>query len=341
MDSEEFLAKILRHSATEDGLTIHKGGYISFKDLYFHKPQLKITKEMITKSNRFQITECGSMIRALQGHTIDYFIGKEEELGMKRITNFEDSVCVHGTYIENLNTIKNEGINRMRRVHIHMSNKYVSNKKFDFYVYIDAQKCINDGIPFYRTLNDVIVSPGPIPPQYIIKIESVMQTFPCIIEVSAGSRNKYEYDHNSGRLVLDRVLHSACFYPYDYGFIPDTLCGDGDPLDILVMNTSPLVPGCMVYIRPLGYLIMEDEKGRDEKVLAVSSKDPHWNDFLTLEDVPKHKLMEITQFFQTYKALEKNKWVKVEGWKGTEDTYKLINDCENKYFNELKKKHFK
>lgn len=154
---------------------------------------------------------------------------------------------------------------------------------------------------------------------------------PSFIEVSANSRNKYEYDKDLNTLVLDRVLHSACFYPYDYGFIPQTLCGDGDPLDVLVMNTHPLVPGCVVHIRPLGYLVMEDEKGQDEKVLAVSSKDAHWNEYLTLDDIPKHKLDEITQFFQTYKALEKDKWVKIGEWKGTEDTYKLIEETHKRY----------
>ena len=164
-----------------------------------------------------------------------------------------------------------------------------------------------------------------------IKLKNYPKEVPCVIEVSAGSRNKYEYDNKLKTIVLDRVLHSACFYPYDYGFIPKTLCGDGDPLDVLVMNTSPLVPGCIVYIRPLAYLVMEDEKGKDEKVLAVSSKDAHWDEYKTLSDVPKHKLDEITQFFQTYKALEKDKWVKTGEWMGTEETYKLINETHEKY----------
>ena len=164
-----------------------------------------------------------------------------------------------------------------------------------------------------------------------IQNNEIPKEIPSYIEVSAGSRNKYEFNKELGVLVLDRVLHSACFYPYDYGFIPQTLCGDGDPLDVLVMNTTPLVPGCVVYIRPLGYLVMEDEKGKDEKVLAVSSKDPHFAEYKSLEDVPKHKLEEITQFFQTYKALEKNKWVKTEGWMGTEETLELIKDTYKSY----------
>ena len=164
-----------------------------------------------------------------------------------------------------------------------------------------------------------------------LKVSNYPTVVPSFIEVSAGSRNKYEYDHKLGMITLDRVLHSACFYPYDYGFIPQTLCGDGDPLDVLVMNTSPLVPGSVVYVRPLGYLVMEDEKGLDEKVLAVSSKDAHFEEYLTLEDVPKHKLREITQFFDSYKALEKDKWVKIGEWKSTKDTYKLLEETHQKY----------
>ncbi len=161
---------------------------------------------------------------------------------------------------------------------------------------------------------------------YSMKIESdkFPSEVPAFIEVSKESRNKYEWDHELGALCLDRVLHSAVHYPNDYGFIPRTLCGDGDPLDVLVIGTSPLVPGCVVKIRPLAYMIMEDEKGLDEKVLAVLAKDAHYSEWKTMRDIPEHKLREIAHFFETYKALEKGKWAKVGGWKGTEDTYELI-----------------
>lgn len=150
------------------------------------------------------------------------------------------------------------------------------------------------------------------------------RTLPAFIEVCKGSRNKYEWDNKLGFLRLDRILHSAVFYPHDYGFIPQTLCDDGDPLDVLVISDAPIVPGCIVDVRPICYMVMEDEKGIDEKVLAVLKNDPHTQEIRSMRDVPEHMLREITHFFETYKALEKKKWAKVGGWKGTQDTYDLI-----------------
>jgi inorganic pyrophosphatase len=154
---------------------------------------------------------------------------------------------------------------------------------------------------------------------------------PAFIEVSQGSRNKYEYNKATGFLMLDRVLHSAVFYPYDYGFIPQTLCDDGDPLDVLVMGTSPLVPGCVALIRPICYMVMEDEKGQDEKVLAVLAKDPNYSHVHCMADLPPHKLKEVTQFFETYKALEKDKWVRVGEWKDVDATHTLIEETHVQY----------
>eukprot|EP00301_Raphidiophrys_heterophryoidea_P018545 c3543_g1_i1.p1 GENE.c3543_g1_i1~~c3543_g1_i1.p1 ORF type:complete len:249 (-),score=51.57 c3543_g1_i1:25-771(-) len=154
---------------------------------------------------------------------------------------------------------------------------------------------------------------------------------PAVIEVSKGSRNKYEWDEEIGFLVLDRVLHSAVFYPYDYGFIPQTLCEDGDPLDVLVMGDSPIAPGSVVHARPIAYMVMEDEKGKDEKVLAVSAKDPFFENIKSLGDLSESTLRQITQFFETYKALEKGKWVKVGGWKTTSETHELIAHTHNQY----------
>lgn len=161
--------------------------------------------------------------------------------------------------------------------------------------------------------------------------EKMPQEVPAYVEVAAGSRNKYEWDQELGVLMLDRVLHSAMHYPNDYGFIPQTLCGDGDPLDILIMGTQPLVPGCVVKCRPIAYMTMEDEKGTDEKVLAVLSGDAMYYDVKKLEDLPDHKLLEISHFFETYKGLEKGKWAKVGAWSGTEDTYKLIEDTHKSF----------
>lgn len=156
------------------------------------------------------------------------------------------------------------------------------------------------------------------------------RVLPCFIEVAKGSRNKYEWDDKIGFLRLDRVLHSAVFYPHNYGFYPQTLCGDGDPLDVLVLGEE-LVPGSVVDVRAIGYMIMEDEKGLDEKVLAVPTSDPRFDEYKTLRDVPEHLLREIAHFFETYKALEKKKWAKVGGWKGTEDTLNLIEQTHEMY----------
>ena len=156
---------------------------------------------------------------------------------------------------------------------------------------------------------------------------------PAYIEVSKNSRYKYEWDNEMKSLVLDRVLHSSVVYPYNYGFFPQTLCDDGDPLDVLVMCDGELIPGCLVYVRPICYMVMEDEKGLDEKVLAVVDKDPRLNEIKTQEDIPKHIIDEITNFFETYKILEKNKWVNVGDWKDNEETYKLIENSHEKYKN--------
>ena len=156
---------------------------------------------------------------------------------------------------------------------------------------------------------------------------------PAYIEVSKNSRFKYEWDDDMKSLVLDRVLHSSVVYPYNYGFFPQTLCDD-------VINSwycDELIPGCLVYVRPICYMIMEDEKGLDEKVLAVVDKDPRLNEINSIEDIPKHIIDEISNFFETYKILEKDKWVKVGDWKNKEDTFNLIKNSHNKYMENKKK----
>lgn len=171
---------------------------------------------------------------------------------------------------------------------------------------------------------------------YNIKIKSdkYPQSLPAFIEVSQGSRMKYEWSHKKKSLELDRVLHSAVFYPHNYGFIPQTLCDDGDPLDVLVMCDGPLIPGSFVNVRPICYMVMEDEKGLDEKLLAVAEKDPNYNHIKTMDDIPKHTINEISHFFETYKSLEKEKWVKIGNWKNLDDAYKLIKITHEKYTRE-------
>lgn len=138
--------------------------------------------------------------------------------------------------------------------------------------------------------------------------------FTVLVEISKGSRNKYEIDHETGRMRLDRALHSAVHYPTDYGFIENTLSEDGDPLDALVLIESPTFPGCLVDVRPVGAFLMSDEKGGDEKILCIPLGDPTWRHVTELEHVPPHRLEEIEHFFQVYKQLEKKETVTF-GWR--------------------------
>ncbi len=137
----------------------------------------------------------------------------------------------------------------------------------------------------------------------------------AVIEVPKGSRNKYEMDHVTRRIRLDRQLFTATRYPADYGFIDDTLGEDGDPLDVLVLLDEPTFPGCEIKCRPLGVCRMRDEKGADAKILAVPCWDTRnrWRD---LDDVPEHMLLEIRHFFEIYKDLEEGKSSEVLGWMG-------------------------
>ncbi len=155
-------------------------------------------------------------------------------------------------------------------------------------------------------------------------------TIDVIIEIPAGSRNKYEYDHASHVIRLDRVLHSSVHYPSDYGFIPDTLSKDGDPLDVLVLVIDPTFPGCHVPARPVGLLRMHDEKGEDEKVLAVPTGDPRFEEYHSLEDLPAHWLREIENFFATYKLLE-DKETDLYGWEGLDRALETIDDSRSRY----------
>ena len=148
-----------------------------------------------------------------------------------------------------------------------------------------------------------------------------------IIEVPMGSEPiKYEMDKESGALYVDRFLHTAMVYPCNYGFIPHTISGDGDPADVLVVGRRPLMPGCVLAVRPIGVLIMQDEGGEDEKILAVpqSRLHPFYNDVKTYTDLPTILIQQITHFFEHYKDLESSKWVKVLGWKDENEAARLI-----------------
>lgn len=140
-----------------------------------------------------------------------------------------------------------------------------------------------------------------------------MATYDAIIEIPAGSRNKYEVDHETGRVVLDRVLYTNFVYPADYGFFANTLGLDGDPLDVLVPLEYPVFPGVGLSVRPVGILHMSDEAGGDDKVVAVLD-DKRWNHIQDVTDLPEELRNRIQHFFEHYKDLEPGKWVKVDAW---------------------------
>ena len=152
----------------------------------------------------------------------------------------------------------------------------------------------------------------------------------AFVEIPRGSRNKYEYDDETGRFRLDRVLFSSVHYPTDYGFIPDTLAEDGDHLDILVVVQEPTFPGCLIEAWPLGGLDMADEKGGDFKVLAVPVHDPRFSHVRTLEDLGGHWLREIETFFATYKMLEP-KQTEVLGWHDAAHAHRVIVECRERF----------
>jgi inorganic pyrophosphatase len=135
-----------------------------------------------------------------------------------------------------------------------------------------------------------------------------------VVEIPQGSRNKYEMDHAIGRIRLDRMLFTSTCYPLDYGFIPDTLAEDGDPLDVMVILDEPTFPGCRVLARPVGVFWMHDEHGPDAKILTVPARDPRYAGMQDFADVPEHLTTEIGHFFDVYKELEPGKGTDVRGW---------------------------
>ncbi|MGH2498988.1 MAG: inorganic diphosphatase [Candidatus Limnocylindria bacterium] len=151
-----------------------------------------------------------------------------------------------------------------------------------------------------------------------------------VVEIPRGSRAKYEMDHRTGRIRLDRVLYSSVHYPADYGYIEGTLAGDGDPLDVLVVVEEPTFPGCLVEARPIGTLITTDKQGEDQKILAVPLGDPRLSRIRALRELAPHWLREIETFFATYKMLERDV-AQLDGWRGPNTAWRLIEEARARH----------
>jgi inorganic pyrophosphatase len=153
----------------------------------------------------------------------------------------------------------------------------------------------------------------------------------AVIEIPSGSQNKYELDHKTGRIRLDRVLYSPFHYPADYGFVPDTLAEDGDPLDVIVLISQPTFPGCQLRARIIGLLEMRDEHGVDDKLFAVAADDPRYDGIARLADLPAHTLKEIVHFFSTYKELQ-GLPTSVGEWREQDHALTVLEECRQRYF---------
>jgi inorganic pyrophosphatase len=151
--------------------------------------------------------------------------------------------------------------------------------------------------------------------------------FDVLVEIPGGSRNKYEMDHNLGRIRLDRALFTATRYPADYGFLPGTLAEDGDPLDALVLVAEPTFPGCQIRARPVAVFWMRDEHGPDAKLLCVPARDARYAHYNDLDDIPDHLLSEISHFFDIYKQLEPGKSSEVRGWQGRAEAERIVDEA--------------
>ena len=144
-----------------------------------------------------------------------------------------------------------------------------------------------------------------------------------IVEINKGSKNKYEIDKETGLIALDRALHTAQDYPFDYGFVPQTVWDDNDALDVVLLTTYPLAPGILVAARPVAIMGMTDSGEADDKIIAVPIGDPRWAEVKDLNDINKHTLKEIHHFFETYKQIQK-KVVEVDGFKGASDAREAV-----------------
>ena len=156
--------------------------------------------------------------------------------------------------------------------------------------------------------------------------ENPEERFHAVVEISRGSRTKYELDKETGLLRLDRILYSAVHYPANYGFLPRTYCDDGDPLDVLLLCQEALVPLCVATARPIGVITMTDDKGRDDKIIAVAADDPEFNHYTDVSQLPPHRTRELKQFLLDYKTLEHKK-VDVDDLRPRPDARRVIREA--------------
>ena len=171
------------------------------------------------------------------------------------------------------------------------------------------------------------VKPGRITPE----------KFLALIEISKGSKNKYELDKETGHLILDRVLFTSTHYPQNYGFIPRTYADDYDPLDVLVLCSEDILPMSFVECSPIGVLIMKDNGLNDEKIIAVANNDPFYNGYKDIHDIPDHVMEEIKHFFSVYKTLE-GKDTAIDEVKGRDEAERIIAECIKTYHNVIEPK---
>lgn len=166
--------------------------------------------------------------------------------------------------------------------------------------------------------------------------KNIPQEINVIVEIAKGTQNKIEYDEEKGYMALDRTLYSPLIYPFEYGFIPQTRSEDGDSLDIILLASNPTFAGCVVKARPVAVMLMEDEGGIDNKIIAapVEKLDPRFKEIQDMNDFPEHLRKEIQEFFEIMKRLEPNKWVKVQGWEGKEKAMEIITKAIEKYKSE-------
>ncbi len=164
--------------------------------------------------------------------------------------------------------------------------------------------------------------------------KDIEDSFVAVIEISQGSKNKYELDKKTGLLMADRVLYSAVHYPANYGFVPQSYCEDQDPLDVLVLCQEKITPMCLVHCRAIGMMSMRDEKGQDDKIIAVHKFDPAYNSYEDISALPKHIIRELQRFFEDYKALE-NKEVIIDHLRGHFDAVNTIRDALKMYRDKL------